>query len=374
LGEIERLVITLTEQLTIPLITQTCFRSVVLTESGPAFREAQPLELPRQESFVVIKPLLVGVCSSDVKEVSGVRLHRHDFGHEIVGVVVHANFKGPLQPGARVVYDPHVKLARNSGFSELVVAASTPEALESAFFRVESALNVDKLVFLEPMACIMHAYGNLRAQTGIGSILSQNAGPNTMSGGRHLSLGIVGAGNAGTLAAFYGKHLGMAVTLINRSQERLSFLQRTGVFAPGEMMLSSNLKKDFFDIVFLATSFLAPEVVESGLNMVKNKGAILLYGGTTPGMAIADVDLDDIRRTERHAGIRWAGKDILLIGTHGALSADFHEAYDAVRKHPESFPFEHLITNRVTLKELPGLLTSMGRNPDHCTGKAVVEF
>src|SRR6478752_6994866 len=138
------------------LITRTHFRSVVLTEHGPVFKRDQLLEVPRQETFVVVKPLVVGVCSSDVKELSGVRPHRKDFGHEIVGTVIHTNMDGPLRAGDRVVYDPHVKLTRNSGFSEFVIASSPAAGLEKAFLKVGESLPVDKLVFLEPMACIVH--------------------------------------------------------------------------------------------------------------------------------------------------------------------------------------------------------------------------
>jgi len=267
---------------------------------------------------------------------------------------------GPLRAGDRVVYDPHVKLTRNSGFSEFVIASSPAAGLEKAFLKVGESLPVDKLVFLEPMACIVHAFRNLQAQaTGMA---------------RGLSLGIVGAGNAGTLAALYGKHLGFGVTLMNRSKERLEFLRSARVFSSEEMLPARDAEKNCFDVVMLATSFLSQEIVGFGMNIVRDNGALLLYGGTTAGTTVADASLDDIRRNEKHARIQWEKKDILLIGTHGALRADFVEAHDAVRMHPENFPFERLITLRIALEDLPGLLAGMSRSPDHCAGKAVVDM
>ena len=343
------------------MIAQTPFSSVILTAHGPVFRCDQRVHMPEHSPFVIVKPARVGVCSSDLKEVRGVRLYRHDFGHEIVGTLWETNLCDTLQPGDRVVYDPHVHLQRNSGFSELVVAISSPELLNNAFLKVSEDVDVDKLVFLEPLACIAHAYRRLEAV--VPSIRE-----------RRGRLGIIGAGNAGTLAAYYGRHLGFAVTLINRSSERLKFLQNAGLLPGLEMALCHELDGDSFDVVFLTTSFLSADVVQLGLNSVANNGTVVLYGGTTPGTNCNGADLDCLRRSERHALIQWREKPVTLIGTHGAVRTDFVVAYEAMRAKPRQFPLEQLITRRVRLPQLPELLISMSRAVDHCTGKAVVTF
>lgn len=315
------------------------------------------------EPQLIMKPRLVGICRSDIKEFLGTRTMRHDFGHEILAEVVSSNNEDVRLPkvGDLVVLDPHVKIQRSSGFGELIVASASIENLAKAFVKVPSSIADDRLVFIEPIACAHHCVSNLLRFEHREHL-------------RGLSIGILGAGMTGILIGLLCKHYGATITIINRSKERLDFLESTSIFNADELSSIKKIKREF-DVVIPTTTFLFPEVLELCEKIVKDSGLILLYGGTRVGDTFPGVDsvnIDNIRRSQRTAKITTTRKSFRLCGTHGATTNDFKTVIKLLQDSPRDFPVERLISHRIKLDKVPDIIVAMTK--EEILGKTIVSF
>lgn len=315
------------------------------------------------EPQLIMRPRLVGICRSDIKEFLGTRTVRHDFGHEILAEVVSSNAHDPRLPsvGSLVVLDPHVKISRSSGFGELVVATGIVENLSKAFIKVPNTIIDRKLIFTEPLACAHHCVANLLRFEGV----------ETLDG---LSVGIVGAGMTGILIGLLCKHYGAAVTILNRSEERLNFLRATGIFDENELSLM-DAKEQEFDVVIPTTTFLFPEVLSFCKKIVRSSGLVLLYGGTKSGdvfPSIKEVDIDAIRRNQSMTKVSDGKKEFRLCGTHGATTEDFMAIIRLLGGSSKNIPVEKLISRDIRLEDVPQMLLEMTRG--EVLGKTIVCF
>lgn len=283
---------------------------------------------------------------------------RHDFGHELLAEVVESNNAQLPQAGSRIVLDPHVSIFRTSGFGELLFATGSVDDLLRAFIEMPISVTPDRLVFVEPLACAYHCVGNL---------LRFEQKRNL----KGMSVGIVGAGMTGTLIGLLCIYYGAGVTIVNRSQQRLDFLESKSLFGKKDLRLAHRIGRKF-DVVIPTTTFLLPEILRLCEQVVKDMGLILLYGGTKAGDIFPlrdEVDIDQIRRTEGMQFIQ-ADKPFRVGGTHGAKTADFKSMADLLSKHPLAIPVEKLITNRILLQDVPQIISEMA-NKDSL-GKTVV--
>jgi len=338
------------------------YKTVQLQPEGLLSKEVSVPSHPQKSNIVIISPKLYGICNSDIKEIQGNRLLRSDFGHELVGEVKFADPSISLVPGDIVCFNPHSPVERNSGFTELLIAEGKPSALESAFPKVSyKKISLEKLVLVEPMACTHHCV--LRACQYLGLSRLDN-----------LKVGIIGAGNTGTLIGLIAKHLGATVTLFNRSADRLEFLKQRKIFSTNELRLLSNDCSPEFDIMIPTTSFLYSSVLRFAMQAVQPMGLLLLYGGTCPGDLLLNtkIDIDQIRRQEKLINITWENKSLLIGGTYGASDEDFLKVIDLLNSAPGNFPIQHLITGEVSLDELPEKLESLAK--EGYRGKLVVRM
>lgn len=310
-----------------------------------------------EEPWLIVRPKLVGICRSDIKEFLGTRTIRHDFGHEIFGEVMASSSPQLPQLGSLVVLDPHIEIKRSSGFGELIVASADIDSLRKAFVIISSSILEDKLVFVEPLSCAHHCVANLL------KFKKQER----LEG---LSIGIVGAGMTAILIGLLYKYYGAAITLINRSKGRIDFLKSTSIFSEKELCLSNEIDQEF-DVVIPTTTFLVPEVLEFCEKIVKNKGSILLYGGTTAGDLFPgqDVDIDDIRRNQKMETVA-STKSFKLCGTHGATTEDFIAILTILKDYSESLPVERLISQRIDLEEVPSTIFAMTK--EESFGKTIM--
>lgn len=337
------------------------FKTLELSENKIDIVQKEIIESEKPQ--LVLKPRLVGICRSDIKEFLGTRTVRHDFGHEVLAEVVESNTKDRHVPrvGDLVVLDPHIKIQRTSGFGDLIVASANSESLSKAFIRVSSSVDDDKLVFTEPLACAHHCVANLLRFENMKML-------------RGLSIGIVGAGMTGALIGLLCKHYGATVTILNRSTERLDFLKKTSVFNEDETGLLDEVKQEF-DVVIPTTTFLYPEVLNFCNKLVRDNGLILLYGGTRAGDVFPDVDgidIDTLRRRQDMIEVDNGRKKFKLCGTHGALTEDFMAIVRLFENSPKDIPVEKLIGRRIKLDDVANTLLEMTKS--EVLGKTIVSF
>ncbi|CCH32526.1 Zn-dependent alcohol dehydrogenase [Actinosynnema sp. NPDC047251] len=336
--------------------TGTPYRRLDHDDGRVVLGEARVAEPSGTSAKAVIAPRRVGVCRSDLRELRSDRHLRRDFGHEIVAEVVGGTDGLGLVAGQRVVFDPHPPLhARTSGYGELVELEGAPEAVRGALVPVPDTVPEDRAVFAEPLACACHCVRRL-----------EDAG-----GDRRSAVAVVGAGMAGTLIAAVLHADGVPVSLVNRGAARLDFLRAHHVL-PEDVLAPAAGRR--FDRVVLATASASPEALDAALAMVRPGGVLLLFAGTRPGVELAGVDLDDLRRRERVERSSVAGVPLVLAGTHGALRADFDRALGLLAATGPGWTagaaVERLTTRRMSLAEAASAL------PDHAengfVGKPVV--
>lgn len=339
------------------------YNSVELCSGNPIF-VSHTLEINKRNKYlVVIKPILMGVCRSDLKEMLGERSSRHDFGHEVLGKVYWAGKKVPLSQGNIVTFNPNINISRNSGFSEFLIASGSTRELKEAFPLVESGETeyLRKLVFCEPMSCAQHC---------VASLLKYLC-KSRLDG---LSVGIVGAGMAGTLIGLIVKYMGAKITLFNRTEDKLEFLVKNNIFSMNELQLLGKTSIDKFDVIIPTTTFLYQPILRFSANAIKEDGLILLFGGTQekdtfPG---STCNIDRIRRKEDIGKVQINKKSFNVGGTHGSILADYYQSVEMLIKHPDCFPVEHLIASEISLSQLPETLLHLGAN--NYFGKTVVKF
>jgi len=294
--------------------------------------------------YLVVEPILVGLCRSDIKEAMGVRTVRHDFGHEIIGKITDCSATSGFTIGEHVVYDPHIELDRSSGFSTSIVVFAKQHQLQKAFLKINNNTDPRAAVFIEPLSCTMHCLQNL-----INQIPDKKL--------QNLTIAIVGAGNAGTLLGLLLEEFGARVFLYNRSKNRLKYLIEKQIFRPDQLLQITKkpVIKDSYDVVIPMTSFLFPDVLSFSEKIVKKSGILVLYGGTKTGDIFpkTSIEIDEIRRNELVKKITLSSKSITLLGTHGAITADFVDTIKFLNNISLSKKLINLIDELVTLEKLP---------------------
>ena len=181
-----------------------------------------------------------------------------------------------------------------------------------------------------------------------------------------LSVGIVGSGIAGALIGLLGKIYGAKITLLNRTRDRLDFLKNKGIFSNDELQLNSEAERSIFDIVIPTTTFLYHEVLELCGKVVKDRGIIILFGGTKKGdvfPGIHNLEIDVIRRNHLDQNVLLpTGKSIRIGGSHGATTRDFRRIISLFAANPDMLPVERLISERISLNELPDKIIYMAKH------------
>lgn len=337
----------------------TSYLAVELSENGPVLRRRKLVPRNAQKGFLVLKLLACGVCSADLKEIRGARTVRHDFGHEFVGIIIAKSRNLGLKIGDWVVYDPHVKLRnRTSGFAEMLLAEGRSEALTKAFIAVSKNIPVNRLVFVEPLACANHCIFRLLMYLGKRNLKSKN-------------IAVVGAGNFGLLTGFVINYLGGKVTIFNRSLDRIKFIKQLKIIPDRQVKSFNEWGDHTFDVVIPTTTFLYPDVMGLSLKLLQKDGLLLLFGGTKKGDGLKrlNVDLDSIRRNQDLLNIETKNLSFRIGGTYGAETEDFLKAMGYLRKS-RYFPLEKLIREKISLKSLPRTLRQLAKTGQ--LGKTVV--
>lgn len=338
------------------------YQTIKLINRKAFLIKRQLSSLYENDDCLVIKILISGICRSDLKEIEKIRTIRSDFGHELIGEVIHNSTNANLKIGNRVVYDPHIKLDyRSTGFAEYLTSSGPKLKLEKAFIKVGSEIPLKRAVFIEPFACAIHAIDNLR------NFLNRKRF-------NDLNIGIVGSGNAGILMGMLAKYYGANITLFNRGIERIKFLKNKLAIKDFEYKILSTISENKFDIVIPATSFIFPEVLRKCFILSKNDGFILLFGGTKKEInyKMRNYDFDNIRRNEKIINIELNNKNISVGGTHGATTNDFMKSIKLLTMRPRDFPVENMISKEISLEKLPQELDNLLKT--NYIGKTIVNY
>jgi len=253
----------------------------------------------RHEHIVLVRPTFTGICSADIREMRGERPGRNDFGHEVVGTVVHSTHDR-YAPGDRVVLNPFQPVERESAFAETMYVAGSARALDGALFKVPA----DRMEFsaAEPLACVIHAARQSRCE---------NAGTRL----------VLGAGFFGYLLYRYLEARSVSVALGNRTRDRLDHL----VGAIGDLCVVHDLDScpDTFASVFLTQATISRRDIDAATRLLRPDGEIVLFGAIDPD---EDEPLYLARKNQERIECSQDGKRYFLQGTLDATSRDLRDA------------------------------------------------
>ena len=291
---------------------------------------------------VIVRPIYVGLCISDIKEVKGVRSVRRDFGHEVYGQVVKSQTDS-FSVGERVILNPHVKVNRSTGFADLMTISGESRTVARSLIAVDETLPEHRAVYAEPLACAVHACLILKSRLG-----------STLYGAR---IAVIGAGVAGIAISLCAQAMGANVVVFNRGQAKLKRLSQSRLSNALDLRPLHELSDLEFDVILITTTFLTEDVLILASSGVQAKGHLLLYGGTDPSHAEeSGLDIDRIRREEDAVWTNIAGKRIRLVGSYGASITDLEHAIQLL-KLPD-FHIESLTSELVSLTTLVTYLNS----------------
>jgi cyclitol reductase len=310
------------------------YRRIEITPKGLKVATAKVTE-GTQEAKILVRVRLAGICRSDLKEISGERSVRRDFGHEIVGEIVAAE-PPVLAIDSQVVYDPHLPVRRTTGFAELMEIEGTCDNLASALVRIPHDLPDEASILIEPLSCAVHC---VRRMEEAGRAIGTDAGP----------VAVIGAGMAGVLITAVLKGEGVAVRLFNRSPDRLNDLRRRAVLS--DCLATGPPGVHAYPRVVLATALATAPAMDTALSALADCGLLVLFAGTHQGFHHSGLDLDALRRAEHIASAPWG----CLAGTYGALRTDFEQATSLLRDTLYDDAVQ-LINGRISLHEAAKLM------------------
>jgi threonine dehydrogenase-like Zn-dependent dehydrogenase len=314
---------------------------------GPVARIAAP----PGEARVVVSVLVAGICRSDIKELIGQRHALTTFGHELVGRV--ESIEGASAPcvGSRVILNPMIPIRRTTGFATHLVASGDPSAIAAAFTSVPDVIDVDRLVFTEPLACAVHAtnkfQGFLRRSCGEGK----------------NSIAVLGAGLFGLLIACVLRRGGASVILANRSAGRFASIRQFSIDEGVELKLFSELEPDVVDAAIVASTLVTPEIIELAASVTRRGGLIHVFAGTRPGdrYGCPPLDVDHLRRHEELHKVPGSEKGHFMSGSHGAPPDAYVTAGNLLTSDRAPLAAERLVTGRVALPAVAERLPELAR-------------
>lgn len=316
-------------------------RRIELCDGGVRMLVEPWPEPPADRDWVVVEPLLAGLCSSDLKELRRTREEtRSDFGHELVGRVHDTTVDG-LPQGLRVCLDPHVAVERTTAFATAMLLSGAPQALRAALPAAPPSAPDERAVFVEPLACVARCASHVEP------------------GARTA---IVGAGSSGALLSVLLRLRGCAVTLVNRGAARLEALRGRSLMEGVGLLRAADAPAGDFQTVVVTTTALDDATFALAWRLLPREGGrLVLFGGIpaawrVPGSGPA---LDPLRRAEDEVTLDHDGRRAQVVGSHGPGAADFAAAI-AVLDAPLPWTGAHVEELIAARLDLPGLLVTLG--------------
>ena len=240
---------------------------------------------PIDDSQVLIRPQLVGVCGTDVKVFTGkipVKYPRV-MGHEMVGVIDSVPADSHLRPGMRVLLDPALScgycdlcrkgrphLCRNAGLMGREVDGVFAEyvrAPQNALLPVPESISDTAPGVLQVLGTVVHA------QRAVSVFPGQTAA-------------VIGLGVAGQLMVQLLAERGVTVVGITRSEWKLDLAARMGAAAVAPPDRAASVLAELTDgrgpdLVVEAVG--TEQTLSQAIELVTVGGEVLVFGTLTGG-------------------------------------------------------------------------------------------
>lgn len=301
------------------------------------------------EGDVLLKIRTCGICGSDARTYANGIKKRYKvpiiFGHEIVAEVCKADRNAAgLSEGDRVAVAPtygcgecqYCSSGRDNICSDVVVFGCTLDGgfaeymmvpskgvEQGALVKLADAVSDQAGTMIEAFSCCYHGLKTIDVSAGD-------------------SVAVIGSGPIGLAHMLLAKKMGAVnVGMIGHRDNRLAQAESFGA----DMTVNSNDKhwkerlfeffgKDGVDKVITAAS--TTDAIDSGLEIVRKGGAVLLFGGLPKGQMIT-VDPNRIHYSE-----------ILMAGSIDAPVARFRETIDLV----SSLDLDRFVTHSFGLRDV----------------------
>jgi threonine dehydrogenase-like Zn-dependent dehydrogenase len=310
------------------------------------------------DAAVVVQPLIVGLCGTDVQMIVGDRpADAAILGHEVVGRVSWSVLD-EYPTGAIVVASP---VSQTN--PEKVMGHSSPGALtermefsaadiaEHCLVRYDGPLDIGSMV--EPAACVNHG---LRA-TGLDVGLSQ-------------SVAVLGDGALASIAAIMATSKGHRVVMFTKSGRRAVDRRQLLGDACADVSSGDDIDGRYlseFDVVLNCTTRKgARAAVAMAARLLRPGGYLDMIAGVGEGDAADDhglARLVEVRASNvcgevhsRHIDMTIDGTQVRGTGHRGAGPQDFEAAISSICRYPALF--RSLIAKTVTLVEAGRLFES----------------
>lgn len=279
---------------------------------------------PLQPTELRLKPILGGICGSDVSVFKG-RLSHAKYpvipGHEVITEVIEAGEACSMPLGSKVVIVPNtfcddcencLKGRRNICLQKQSLGVNIDGIFSTDFvidekltLHIPPSLELERSTLTEPFAVIVHAMKKVESLEG-------------------KRLAIIGCGTEGMLAASYAYFFKANVTVIDIQQEKLQFIKEH--LPTVQTFLPDQLKDEKFDIVLECAG--ARSSVEQAFRIVKPGGEVILVGFTDE----ATLPVTQIVRNE----VKIMGSIIY------DFPADFEKSMELLAN--KSFPADYVIS------------------------------
>jgi 2-desacetyl-2-hydroxyethyl bacteriochlorophyllide A dehydrogenase len=301
-----------------------------------------PGPIPSGYAAVDIKH--IGICGTDYHIFEG----KHPFleyprvmGHELSGVVAETAPCCALKPGTPVIVNPYIacgtcvacrKAKPNCCTQIRVLGVHTDGGMcerivvpEDNLYPAEG-LSLRDAAMVEFLAIGAHAVRRSQGEAGSRAL-------------------VIGVGPIGLGVAVFARIAGLEVTLLDTSQERLSFASQRLGFRNG-VVVGENSNADLigltggdgFDVVFDATGNAAS--IQNGFGLVAHGGVFVLVSVIKDNITFSDPEFHK--------------REMMLISSRNAQRADFEHVISSIRAG--SVPLDELASHSTTLDEVPEAL------------------
>jgi L-iditol 2-dehydrogenase len=240
-------------------------------------RDARLEELPVPEPGprdLLVRIEACGICPTDVRKYQiGVNDGSYPFnpGHEWVGrVEALGSSVENWAVGQRVYGDTYV------GYAEYATLSTDPQPWSYGALPLSDEVPIDRAVFIEPLACSLHAlHDQARLQPG-------------------ERLAVVGAGQMGLQLAAVGSRAGAAVHVVEPRAERRELAVSLGAQSTSDVTDWPQAVREWSDgrgadVVVLSIG--NPDLVNPALDAMATHGRLVLFAGFgNRGEALVDVN------------------------------------------------------------------------------------